>query len=66
MAEKGLSMLLPVVAAAVVAGLGRLVIRKVRSDRARREHRIDVPLDDHIRARISELVRRPSAPRAHS
>ncbi|MCA4134313.1 hypothetical protein [Arthrobacter sp. M4] len=59
MAEKGKSILLPFIAAAVVAGLGRLVIRWIRSQRAQLEVRINVPQDAHLRAKISEFIRQP-------
>ncbi len=59
MAEKPKSVLLPVVAAAVFAGLGKMVLQKVRADRAARESRVAGPLDDKTRAWISEVVRTP-------
>ena len=37
MAEKPKSVLLPVMAAAVFAGLGRMVVQKIRADRAARK-----------------------------
>jgi hypothetical protein len=57
MAEKGRSVVLPVVAAAVFAGLGQLVVRKIMADRAAREKRISVHLDESIRAKISDAIR---------
>ncbi|MFE4194346.1 hypothetical protein ACFRJ9_00620 [Paenarthrobacter sp. NPDC056912] len=60
MAEKPKSMVLGVVAAAVFAGLGRMVIQKILSDRAARDHHVTVPLDEETRARISDALRRPS------
>jgi hypothetical protein len=48
-----------VVAAAVFAGLGRMVLQKVRADRAARESKVAGPLDDKTRAWISEVVRTP-------
>ena len=39
MAEKPKSVLLPVMAAAVFAGLGRMVIQKINADRAARQNR---------------------------
>ena len=38
MAEKPKSVLLPVMAAAVFAGLGRMVVQKIRADRAARKN----------------------------
>ncbi|GAB12382.1 hypothetical protein [Arthrobacter globiformis] len=38
MAEKPKSVLLPVMAVAVFAGLGRMVIQKIRADRAARQN----------------------------
>ncbi|HKS01575.1 MAG TPA: hypothetical protein VJS86_07845 [Arthrobacter sp.] len=38
MAEKPKSVLLPVMAAAVFAGLGRMVIQKIKADRAARQN----------------------------
>ncbi|MFC7849625.1 hypothetical protein ACFUTU_14230 [Arthrobacter sp. NPDC057388] len=38
MAEKPKSVLLPVMAVAVFAGLGRMVIQKIKSDRAARQN----------------------------
>ncbi|MCD4851254.1 hypothetical protein LN996_10575 [Arthrobacter sp. AK01] len=60
MAEKPKSMVLGVVAAAVFAGLGRMVIQKIMADRAARENRVTAPLDAETRARISDALRRPS------
>ncbi|MEV7603970.1 hypothetical protein AB0N65_00840 [Paenarthrobacter sp. NPDC089322] len=60
MAEKPKSMVLGVVAAAVFAGLGRMVIQKVRADRAARNHRVTGPLDKETRARISRALRTPN------
>lgn len=59
MAEKPKSMVLGVVAAAVIAGLGRMVIQKIKADKAAREHRVTVPLDEETRARISDALRTP-------
>ncbi|MCB5281242.1 hypothetical protein QK292_04665 [Arthrobacter sp. AL08] len=59
MAEKTKSVLLPVVAAAVFAGLGRMVLQKVMGDRKARESNVAGPLDEKTRAGISELVRTP-------
>ncbi|MCF3140670.1 MULTISPECIES: hypothetical protein [Micrococcaceae] len=59
MAEKPKSMVLGVVAAAVFAGLGRMVIQKILSDRAARERHLTAPLDQETRAKISEALRTP-------
>ncbi|MDI2036615.1 hypothetical protein [Paenarthrobacter nitroguajacolicus] len=59
MAEKPKSMVLGVVAAAVFAGLGRMVIQKIRADKAARDHRVTAPLDAETRAKISDALRRP-------
>jgi hypothetical protein len=59
MAEKPKSVLLPVVAAAVFAGLGRMVLQKVMADRKARESNVAGPLDAKTRAWISDVVRTP-------
>ncbi len=59
MAEKAKSVLLPVVAAAVFAGLGRMVLQKVKADRAARKSNVAGPLDEKTRAWISDVVRTP-------
>jgi hypothetical protein len=59
MAEKPKSVLLPVVAVAVFAGLGRMVVQKIRADRAAKQTRVAGPLDEKTRAWISEVVRTP-------
>jgi hypothetical protein len=59
MAEKSKSVLLPVVAAAVFAGLGRMVLQKIKADRAARETKLAGPMDEKTRAWISEVVRTP-------
>lgn len=63
MAGKGRSVVLPVVAAAVFAGLGRMVLRKIIEDRAARENarekRIGIHVDESMRARISHVMRHP-------
>jgi hypothetical protein len=51
--------LLPVVAAAVFAGLGRMVLQKVMADRAARKSNVAGPLDEKTRAWISDVVRTP-------
>jgi hypothetical protein len=59
MGEKSKSVLLPVLAAAVFAGLGRMVVQKIRADRAARASNVAAPIDDKTRAWISEVVRTP-------
>lgn len=74
MAEKPKSVLLPVMAAAVFAGLGRMVVQKIRADRAARksgaggggkvrggggQDRVAGPVDEKTRQWISEVVRTP-------
>ena len=59
MSEKSNSGVLPVIAAAVFAGLGRMVLQKVKADRRARESNVAGPLDDKTRAWISEVVRTP-------
>ncbi|MDR7084595.1 hypothetical protein J2X01_003906 [Arthrobacter ginsengisoli] len=59
MAEKSKSVLLPVVAAAVFAGLGRMVLQKIIADRKARGSNVAGPLDEKTRAWISEVVRTP-------
>ena len=43
MAEKSKSVLLPVVAAAVFAGLGRMVLQKIKADRKARASNVAGP-----------------------
>ena len=59
MAENSKSVLLPVVAAAVFAGLGRMVFQKIKADRAARETRVTGPVDEKTRQWISDVVRTP-------
>ncbi|GAP55287.1 hypothetical protein [Arthrobacter sp. 92] len=59
MAENSKSVLLPFMAAAVFAGLGRMVFQKIKADRAARETNVAGPLDEKTRAWISEVVRTP-------
>ncbi|MFE5839266.1 hypothetical protein [Arthrobacter sp. NPDC056493] len=71
MAEKPKSVLLPVLAVAVFAGLGRMVIQKIKADRAARRNsagragvgrgqdRVAGPVDEKTRQWISEVVRTP-------
>jgi len=56
-------MVLGVVAAAVFAGLGRMVIQKIKADRAAREHHLTAPLDKETRAKISDALRTPGKQR---
>jgi hypothetical protein len=46
-------------AAAVFAGLGRMVFQKIKSDRLARENRLAGPVDEKTRQWISEVVRTP-------
>ncbi|QCO96892.1 hypothetical protein FCN77_03110 [Arthrobacter sp. 24S4-2] len=59
MAQKPKSVLLPVMAAAVFAGLGRMVMQKIKADRAARATNVAGPIDEKTRAWISEVVRTP-------
>ncbi|MHC6229626.1 hypothetical protein ACX5I6_07875 [Arthrobacter sp. MMS24-T111] len=59
MAQNSKSLLLPMVAAAVFAGLGRMVLQKVKADRMARETRVAGPLDEKTRQWISDVVRTP-------
>lgn len=74
MAEKPRSVLLPVMAVAVFAGLGRMVVQKIKADRAARRKpavgagagrggagpdRVAGPVDEKTRQWISEVVRTP-------
>ncbi|MFP3463045.1 hypothetical protein R5O87_19600 [Arthrobacter globiformis] len=64
MAEKPKSVLLPVMAVAVFAALGRMVIQKIKADRAARlkgagQDRVAGPVDEKTRQWISEVVRTP-------
>ena len=59
MSEKSKSVVLPVVVAAVFAGLGRMVLQKIKADRKARDSHVAGPLDDKTRAWISEVVRTP-------
>ena len=52
-------MLLPVMAAAVFAGLGRMVFQKVKADRLARQTKVAGPLDEKTRQWISDVVRTP-------
>ncbi|MET1020609.1 MAG: hypothetical protein ABWX69_00215 [Arthrobacter sp.] len=59
MAEKSKSVLVPVLAAAVFAGLGRMVLQKIKADRRARQSNVAGPLDEKTRAWISEVVKTP-------
>jgi hypothetical protein len=51
--------LLSVMAAAVFAGLGRMVLQKIKADRFARENRSAGPMDEKTRQWISDVVRTP-------
>ncbi|MFC9770713.1 MULTISPECIES: hypothetical protein [unclassified Pseudarthrobacter] len=59
MAENSKSVLLPVMAVAVFAGLGRMVFQKIQADRRARETRTAGPVDEKTRQWISDVVRTP-------
>ncbi|GAA2869934.1 hypothetical protein [Paenarthrobacter ilicis] len=59
MAEKPTSMVLGVMAVAVFAGLGRMVVQKMLADKAAREKLVTAPLDAETRAKISQALRTP-------
>ncbi|WP_104140402.1 hypothetical protein [Arthrobacter sp. ZGTC131] len=59
MAEKPKSVLLPMVAAAVFAGLGKMVLQKIKADRAAKQNRVAGPVDEKTRQWISDVVRTP-------
>ena len=59
MAENSKSVLLPVVAAAVFAGLGRMVFQKVKADRVARQTKVAGPVDEKTRKWISDVIRTP-------
>jgi hypothetical protein len=59
MAEKPKSVLLPVLAAVVFAGLGRMVVQKIKADRAARGSKVAGSVDEKTRAWISDVVRTP-------
>jgi hypothetical protein len=59
MAENPKSLLLPVLAAVVFAGLGRMVVQKIKADRAARGSKVAGPVDEKTRAWISDVVRTP-------
>lgn len=61
MAENSKSVLLPVMAVAVFAGLGRMVFQKIKADRRARETRTAGPVDEKTRQWISDVVRTPPA-----
>jgi hypothetical protein len=47
------------VAAAVFAGLGRMVFQKIKADRLARQTRLTGPVDEKTRQWISDVVRTP-------
>lgn len=47
------------VAAAVFAGLGRMVLQKIKADRQARDTRTAGPVDEKTRQWISDVVRTP-------
>jgi hypothetical protein len=59
MGEKPKSVLLPMVAAAVFAGLGKMVLQKIKADRAARRNHVAGPVDEKTRQWISDVVRTP-------
>ena len=59
MAEKPKYVLLPMVAAAVFAGLGKMVLQKIKADRAAKQNRVAGPVDEKTRQWISDVVRTP-------
>jgi hypothetical protein len=59
MAQTPKSVLLPIMAAVVFAGLGGMVLQKIKADRAARTSNVAGPLDDKTKAWISEVVRTP-------
>jgi hypothetical protein len=59
MADKPKSVLLPMVAAAVFAGLGRMVLQKIKADRFAKDNRVAGPMDEKTRQWISDVVRTP-------
>jgi hypothetical protein len=59
MVDKLKSVLLPVMAATVFAGLGRMVFQKIKADRASRETNVAGEMDENTRAWISDTVRTP-------
>lgn len=59
MGEKPKSVLLPIVAAAVFAGLGKMVLQKIKADRAAKQNRVAGPVDEKTRQWISDVVRTP-------
>jgi hypothetical protein len=63
MVDKPKSLLLPIMAAAVFAGLGRMVFQKLKADRAlrqtNRQTNVAGAMDEKTRAWISDVVRTP-------
>lgn len=60
MAETPKSLLLPVMALAVFAGLGRLVFQRVKADRFARDNNTAGLVDEATRQQISARVRTPN------
>jgi hypothetical protein len=52
-------MVLGIVGAAVFAGLGRMVLQKIKADKAARSQRVTTALDKETRERISRAIRTP-------
>ncbi|WP_247046175.1 hypothetical protein [Arthrobacter rhizosphaerae] len=59
MVDRPKSLLLPIMAAAVFAGLGRMVFQKLKADRAARQTNVAGDMDEKTRAWISDVVRTP-------
>lgn len=59
MVDRPKSLLLPVMAAAVFVGLGRMVFQKLKADRAARQSNVAGDMDEKTRAWISDVVRTP-------
>ena len=54
-----ISSVLSCFAAAVFAGLGRMVFQKIKADRVARQTRLAGPVDEKTRQWISDVVRTP-------
>lgn len=59
MVDRPKSLLLPVMAAAVFVGLGRMVFQKLKADRAARKSNVAGDMDEKTRVWISDVVRTP-------
>jgi hypothetical protein len=59
MVAKPKSLLLPIMAAAVFAGLGRMVFQKMKADHAAKQINVAGDMDEKTRAWISDVVRTP-------